>query len=176
MEPDDQADLKGRSSARVLIHAIWISGLALPALMGVVARETLRAQNVSVVTLPDGLALILPLSVWFEIPFLVLALITRWLLARTIQRRPQRFSFWLTALIGAFLAMAAFDGYSLFNMLMYQGPGGLAEAVSMTLALWMLTVPFLLIQSGGAALAGGAIVSLALWVSSKIGYRVMGRF
>ncbi|WP_206615630.1 hypothetical protein, partial [Solirhodobacter olei] len=52
----------------------------------------------------------------------------------------------------------------------HQGPGGLAEAVSMTLALWMLTVPFLLIQSGAAALAGGAIVSLAMWISSKAGY------
>ncbi|MBT8409762.1 MAG: hypothetical protein KJN93_09065 [Alphaproteobacteria bacterium] len=140
-----------------MIVAILIVGLLLPVFAGVIARSVLQVRGVSVVSWTEGAALLVPLAIWAAIPFAALAFVLRRMLRDVAAKRPELMPAWISTAIGAALGLVAFQGYTLFDMMTYSGPGGFAEVVSMTLVLWMLTVPFALAMGAIAAGVGGVL-------------------
>lgn len=144
------------------MRTIWIGGLVLTPLVGLVARQTLAARGIAVVDLPRGAALVLPMTLFFEVPFVALALIVRRQLLRTAAQDPDALPRWLCICSGAFAGLVAAIGYFQFDMFLYSGPGGFAEVVGMTLVLWMITLPsFLAIGAVGAGV--GAVLGQIVW-------------
>ena len=151
----------------LLFHVTWLSGPVLLALYGVYARSALQAQGVEVVSWQRGVDLLIPLAIWAEPAFFVVAIVTRKRLHTMVEADPGSFRKGMFMGLGAFTGLVLAHGWFILGMLLYSGPGGLAEAVYMTLALWMLTVPYLIILTGVAALAGAGLV----WVL----FRILGR-
>ena len=165
MEQFKRRYLDNRHRVLVLFHVVWATGLLLPISLGVLAREMLKAQDVAVVSWSEGSALVFLLAIWIDIPFLVLAVLTRKILVRTILQNPNSFSlrFWIA--VGAFIAVTLTNGYMLW--ILYVGPR-FAEAVIMTMYFSFITIPYLVLQSAVAALVGGVIAWLVSWVANKL--------
>ena len=162
MTTPEHPDSRDTPAIRRLVRAIWIGGLILTPLVGLVARQTLAARGISVVDLSRGISLILPVTLLFEIPFLVLALIVRRLLKKTVQQDPETLPKWLHTCWGAFAGLIAVMAYVQLDAFAYAGPGGFSEVVGMMLALWMFTLPsFLAIGAVGAAV--GAVLGQLAW-------------
>jgi len=145
-----------------MVRAIWIGGLILTPLVGLAARQALAARGIAVVDLSRGASLIVPITLFFEVPFVILAAILRRLLRKTVRTEPEALRKWLYTSWGAFAGMAAALGYVQYDTFLYSGPGGFAEVVGMMMALWMLTLPaFLAIGAVGAGV--GAVLGQLLW-------------
>ncbi|MFC2967635.1 hypothetical protein [Acidimangrovimonas pyrenivorans] len=119
------------------------------------------------VTWQRGAMLILPLAQWAETPYLVLAYIVRRGLRRVPPGDAAGVAKWRLVSLGAFAGVLVAVGGQLFGMLGYHGPGGFAEVVIMTLAMWMFTIPYLLLWSAGGAALGGALGWGLWWVWSR---------
>ncbi|TDK47469.1 hypothetical protein [Antarcticimicrobium luteum] len=162
MEDPKQPGIPDPPAVRRLVRAIWVGGLILTPLVGLAARQTLAARGIPVVGLSRGVSLILPVTLFFEVPFVILAAIVRRLLRKTVRQQPEALTRWLYMSAGSFAGMLATIAYSQFDMFLYSGPGGFGEVVGMMLALWMLTLPsFLAIGAAGAGV--GAVVGQLLW-------------
>lgn|GEM_PF-6421534 len=130
---------------------ILIGGLIRTTLVGLAARRALAARGVAVVDLSRGAVMILPVTLFFGVPFVLLTMIVRRLLRKTFRQQPEALTKWLYMSGGAFAGMLVAIAYSQFDMFLYSGPGGFGEVVGMVLALWMLTLPsFLAIGAVGA--------------------------
>lgn len=168
------ADDTGRSG-RKLVHAIWIVGLLVPGAIGLAAKFVLDSRGVPTVSLVRGFELIFPLTLFTEIPFVILSLI-----ARAILRRPSPMDretrIGLNLVIGGALAglVLAVGGYLLEPML-YAGPGGLAEVVGMMLALWPITLPFLFLWSAVGIIGGGIIGGILALIVTPLLVRTRDR-
>lgn len=153
MKPETARD---PASIRILFRSIWIGGLVLTVVMGIAARFALQAQGVSVVSWSQGISLVIPLAILFEIPFLVLAYVARKNLRRAVAEEPASLQMRFHVLVGALAGQLVLFGYMIFGMLSYSGPGGLGEVVAMFLVMWMLTIPYLLFYGLIGAAFGGA--------------------
>ncbi len=158
----------GRPSANpryipLLVHGIWISGIILSVACGIAAREVLIARGVSVVSWSRGISLMTPLVLWAEIPFILLAVFVRARLRRTLMKDPVALRMWLQIGLGALVGTLAVQGYVLFGMVSYDGPGGFAEVVSMVLVLSLLTIPYNIAVCALGAIAGAGLVWL-FWI------------
>jgi hypothetical protein len=143
--------------SKVLVHAIWISGLFLPSIQGLFARAILQSRGVPTVSLIEGFQLIVPVTAISLIPFAILAVIVRRILIGF--RRADRW-LWLGwnivsagALVGLFAAVSV---YLLEPML----SRSFLEAISMMMMLWFVTLPVLIAYAVGGAFVGGALGSL----------------
>ena len=144
-------------SVRRLSRIVMISGLIIPALVGVVARFVLQSRGVDVVSWGQGAALLMPLTLLFLVPFLGLVLVASQVIRKKIADKPGDLQMWLHIYAGAFVGVACISVNFLYDSLTYSGPGGLAEVVFMMMALWMVTVPALLAYGAAGALAGGVL-------------------
>ncbi len=162
MDEPNHPDATDPPAIRRLVRTIWIGGLILTPLVGLAARQTLAARGVPVVDLSRGAALILPLALFFEVPFVILAMIVRRLLRKIARTGPGALTKWLYMSGGSFAGMLAVIAYSQFDMFLYSGPGGFGEVVGMMLALWMLTLPSVL-AIGAVGAAVGAVLGQLAW-------------
>lgn len=150
-----------RLSARLLVHAIWLGGIILTIALGAAAREVLKAQGVSVVSVEEGLKLLLPYALWADAPFIALALLVRWRLRKTLAEYPDDFGRMMHMAFGSFVGTAVVHGMMQFQSMTYSGPGGFAEVVAMAIVLSIMTIPAMILTcSVGAAIGGllGALV------------------
>lgn len=149
-------------TARLLVHAIWLGGIVLTPGLGVVGREVLIARDVPVVTLTEGARLILPMAIWADIPFLLLAFVVRRRLRSAAKASLDELPKAMVLSAGAFLGALAAMGISLFGAVTYSGPGGFAEVVIMLLVMWpMTTAAMVFYCAAGAAI--GALLAAIVW-------------
>ena len=79
-------------SVRRFFRAILLTGLLLPAALGIVIRTVLQIQGVGVVSLAQGAAGVMPLTLLFLIPYFLLAMLIRRVLVKTHARGDWRFA------------------------------------------------------------------------------------
>jgi hypothetical protein len=146
----------------LLFHLTWLSGPALLALYGLYARSSLQANGVEVVSIERGIELLIPLAIWAEPAFFVVAIVTHRRLRNMVAADPGSFRKGMLMGLGAFTGLVLSHGWLALGMLLYAGPGGFAEVVYMTLAMWMISIPYLIMLTGVAALFGAGLVWLLL--------------
>jgi hypothetical protein len=138
-----EQEKKFNITIRRSIWAILIGGLLVSTLAGLAARETLIARGVEIVSWAETIQLFIPLALWFEVSYGLIALWLRWPVRRSVSADPRRLVGLVWRLLGAFLGMAGVLGYRLFDLATYSGPGGFVEAVMMTISMSPITIPFL---------------------------------
>ena len=152
-------------AGRRLVQLIVIGGLALPVVVGLAARAHLQSQGVPVVSVGQGAVLLVPVIILHEVPFAILALIVRRMLSDVPQSDDERYLPRVFASVGAFLGLAGVLGFQLFDTMSY--PGGFGEVVGMMIALWIITIPLLLVFGAMGIVAGGAAGILVWLVVSR---------
>ncbi|MBD3625464.1 MAG: hypothetical protein HUJ24_08820 [Rhodobacteraceae bacterium] len=138
-----------------MVRFILAGGLALTLLLGIGVREWLRVKGVSVVPIGRGAGLLIPFAVWAEIPFAVLALIVRRVLAK-----PGGGRCWMA--VGGFLGLAVAQSIQLIDAMSYHGPGGFAEVAGMMMTLSLITIPVMVVL-GMFGAGVGATLGWLLW-------------
>lgn len=155
-------------SSRMLVRATWITGLILPSLVGLIAMGILQSRGIPVVSLGEGLRLVIPFTLFVSWPFAILA----WVLNRIFTSLPASdrglWVGWNIVAAGAFLGLSVALGYYIIEPMLYSGPGGFAEVVSMMVLMWMITLPLLLAISIGGVVSGGVIGALFALVISFV--------
>jgi hypothetical protein len=122
-----------------------------------------EVRGIPVVTIDRGIELIVPITLFAEVPFVILALIVKRILSSVALHDPRSLPGWISVSAGAFLGLAAAIGYKLYGLMLYDGPGGFAEVVGMMLALWIFTLPMLLVLSAAGVVVGG-LAGAILWL------------
>ncbi len=147
-------------SSRMLVRAIWITGLILPSMMGLVAISILQFRGIPTVGLSKGFGLTIPLTLFVAWPFAILA----WIVSRIFKSVPADdrglWIGWNIVSAAALLGLTIAVGSYIVEPMLYDGPGGFPEAVSMMMVLWMITLPVLLVWSIGGVMAGGILGAL----------------
>lgn len=133
----------------LLVKSIIITGLLLPSVLAIIVRTYLWTKGVDVVSLIEGAKWIIPLTIVFFVPFLILAFLTRRILLRTLKRNKAVFSKWLNICVGALIGTTTILGYLLVGILQSM------EAVAYWPFLWPITLPRELLHASGGALLGG---------------------
>ncbi|SFJ38021.1 hypothetical protein [Celeribacter neptunius] len=155
-----------RWTTRLFVHFIWLSGIFLTLGLGVLARETLMARGIEVVSVERGAKLLLPYALWADAPFIVLAFMVRTRLRRALRECPEDTRRLFTIAIGSYLGTAVVHGVVQFQGLVYTGPGGFAEMVTMMILMSPLTIPGLVLTCAIGAAFGGLIAAyLHAWRS-----------
>ena len=154
MSRDPKRDSAHRS-VRILVGAICITGLILPAGLGLAIRCLLAAKGVSVVSLAEGAQWVVPLTFVFFLPFGLFALIAWYSLGRAGQRSQSRFRARLFISSGVLLGMTAALGYVLIHIL--QTIKGVADAV----AFWPFTIAGVFLW----AIGGGMVGAIFGWIA-----------
>ncbi|MBW6418852.1 hypothetical protein [Celeribacter sp. PS-C1] len=160
-----------RLSRQMVVHGIWLSGLGLTIGLGILARETLSARGVDVVSIERGIKLLLPFAIWANMPFFALATLVAWRLKKTLTTTPNDFSKMVLISLGSWAGTAVVQGISLFQAMTYTGPGGFAEVVGMMIALSVITIPAMILSCAVGAAIGGVLGALvyALILGPKSG-------
>jgi len=165
-EPKVSAKRYPSRSTRMLVRAIWITGLVLPILTGLIAMFILQSRGIPTVGLSDGFGFVIPLTIFFGWPFAIFAWIAIKIFKSVSADDRSLWVGWSIVLTGALLGLTIAVGSSMIEPMLYHGPGGFAEAISMMMMLWMFTLPVLLAWSIGGVIIGGIIGALfALGVS-----------
>lgn len=134
-----------------LFRLILLTGLLLPAALGIAIWLVLAAMGVRVVDPASGLALaVVPLTLFFLIPYFILAVLVRAVLIKKHARGPLPFRKWRHVGFGAYVGATVVSVGLLGSLL----PD--FEAASMVAAMWPLTLPFVLLYELGGAVLGGA--------------------
>jgi hypothetical protein len=137
-----------RSVGRLFLLT-YLTGLLLPAALGIVIRSVLAAKGVSVATWSEGAGWVMPLTLMFLIPFALLAHYSRSVLRRVRRRGMARFRKWLYIFVAAYLGTTLGLGVLLVDVL--QSIEGIAHVV----AFWPFTLPYLLLWGIGSAVVAG---------------------
>ena len=148
-------------SVQGLFRTILLTGLLLPAVLGVVIRTILQIQGIGVVGLAEGAAGVIPLTLFFLIPYFLLAMLIRRVLVKMHARGAVPFRRWWYVSVGAFIGMTLASISLLSTMLPDY------EAMTMVVFLWPLTFPFMLVFEVGGVLAGGVLGWIAWWLRSR---------
>lgn len=133
-----------------------LTGGLLPAILGGVVWTILLIMGVGVVDLTQGAAGVLPLTLFFLIPYLVLALLTRRVLVRMQARGTLPFRRWWHFCLGAYVGMTLVSIFVLVTLLPDY------ESMTMVTFMWPLTLPFILVCDLGGVLVG-AILGWIVW-------------
>ncbi|MGI3185660.1 hypothetical protein [Nioella aestuarii] len=158
MTQTPQIHARHRLLMGLLFHVTWLSGPALLPLYGLYARASLQARGVEVVSLARGIELLVPLAIWAQPAFFVVAIITRNRIRKMASADPGAFRLGIYMGLGAYAGLVLAHGWFMLAMLLYDGPGGAAEAVYMIIALWMISIPYMIMITGFAALVGAGLV------------------
>lgn len=148
-------------SVRRFFRAILLTGLLLPAALGIVIRTVLQIQGVGVVSLAQGAAGVMPLTLLFLIPYFLLAMLIRRVLVKTHARGGLAFRRWWYVAVGAFVGMTLVCIFLLSTMLSDY------EALTMVVFMWPLAFPIMLAYELPGVLAGGVLGWLAWWIRSR---------
>ncbi|AOV17646.1 hypothetical protein BJI67_11770 [Acidihalobacter aeolianus] len=140
-----------------LFRLVLLTGLLLPAILGIAIWLVLAVMGVRVVEPATGLALaVLPLTLLFLIPYFILAMLMRVVLVKKHARGPLPFRIWLHVAVGGYVGVTVVSIWLLSGLL----PD--FEAASMVAAMWPLTLPFVLLLDLGGVMLGG-IVGWLVW-------------
>jgi len=156
-------------SITILVYTIIITPLLLPTLLGIVIRISLQAKELPVVSWLEGAGLVLVLTLWFIIPFLILSYATKRVLLKLSEKHSPVFSKWFHIFVGAFLGVTLAAADQLLSVLQAQGPGGLPNAVGLMVALWVIVVLDLVLFSALAGLFGAALGWIIWFAREKLG-------
>lgn len=148
-------------SVRRFFRTVLLTGLLLPAVLGLVIRTVLQIQGVGVVSLAQGAAGVMPLTLLFLIPYFLLAMLIRRVLVKTHARGELPFRRWWCVSVGAFAGMTLVCIFLLSTMLPDY------EALTMVVFMWPLTFPIMLVLEVGGVLAGGMLGWLAWRIRSR---------
>lgn len=163
MNPDERA-ADYRSSLR-FFKLVFLTGLLLPAVLGIVIRTIIAAKGVPVATWTEGVAWVLPLTLFILIPYALLAFYSRHVLLKVRDKPAARFQMWLYIFIGAYAGMTSSLSFLLVQVL--QSIRDIAHVV----AFWPFTIVGVLLWAmGGAFIAG-----LVGWIVWAIQYRLIQR-
>ena len=147
---------------RMIVTVTLLCGLLLPVAVGIAARYRLEQMGVPVVSWSRGVQLMIPLALFFAVPFGALAYFLHRVLSRQDAGDPAQVRKSRYMAVGSILGTLVAAGWQMWGMLLYHGPGGMAEVVTMTLMMFPFTLPVLLIYCVvGAALGGMA--GLVVW-------------
>ena len=149
-------------SVRRLFRTILLTGLLLPAVLGLVIRTVLQIQGVGVVSLAQGAAGVIPLTLLFLIPYFLLAVLVRLILLKTHARGERPFRRWWYVSVGAYVGLTLVCIF-LLSVVMPD-----FEALAMVVVMWPLTFPFMLAYEVPGVLAGGVLGWIASWIRSRI--------
>ena len=149
-------------SVRRLFRTVLLTGLLLPGVLGLVIRTVLQIQGVGVVSLAQGAAGVIPLTLLFLIPYFLLAVLVRLILLKTHARGERPFRRWWYVSVGAYVGLTLVCIFLLSVVL----PD--FEALAMVVLMWPLTFPFMLAYEVPGVLAGGVLGWIAWWIRSRI--------
>lgn len=158
-------------------HSVWLVCFPIFGAIGVLARERLLSHGVPLLEWSDARALFIPFALLHLVPVLIVQFLIRkavlmafdgkasgfWgYLVRVIDpsvdaREPDDFPHLLSATIGACLGLLFMVSRSLYAGAMSIGPGGFTEVVLMSLAMFPLTIGYLLLLGFLAAAIGAFI-------------------
>lgn len=138
-------------SVQRLFRLFLLTGLLLPALLGIAIWLVLAVMGVRVVDPATGLALaVVPLTLFFLIPYFILAVLVRAVLIKKHARGPLPFRKWRHIALGAYAGATVISVGLLASLL----PD--FEAASMVAVMWPLTLPFVLLYELGGMVLGAA--------------------
>lgn len=146
---------------RRLFSLMLLTGALLPSILGIAVWTMLRIRGVGVVGLAQGAAGVLPLTLFFLIPYLVLGMLAYRVLVRMHARGAPPFRRWWHISLGAYGGMTLVGIFLLVTLLPDY------EAMTMVVFMWPLTLPFILVFELGGVLAGGALGWIAWRVRRK---------
>ena len=149
-------------SVRNLFRITLLTGLLLPAALGVMVRSILQIQGIGVVGLAEGAAAVIPLTLFFLPPYFLLALLIRRVLLMTHARGEMRFRRWWYISSGAYIGMTLVSMFLLSSILPDY------EAITMVVFMWPLALPYVLVLELGGVLAGGVLGWIAWWIRSRV--------
>ncbi|MEJ2631166.1 MAG: hypothetical protein P8011_14630 [Acidihalobacter sp.] len=136
-------------SVRRFLRTFPLAGLLPPAVLGIVIRTVLQIQGIGVVSLVQGAAGLMSLSLLFLLPYFLLAMLIRRVLVKTPTRGELPFRRWWYVSVGAFAGMTLVCIFLLSTMLPDY------EALTMVVFMWPLTFPIMLVLAVGGVFAGG---------------------
>lgn len=183
-EPETEPEIppwaaRNLRGVRLIAHLTWLGGLGAIYATGGLVWITLQSAGVSMVSWSRGVSLFIPVALFHAVPLILLALVEISACKAAIRGRKSKWREYVLAVLvpavsvaepkdagrlwaalsGAGLLSVVWVCYSLFTLASYQGPGGFAEAVIMTLALFPLTLGALMLHVALAAAIGGALGS-----------------
>ncbi|MEJ2479028.1 MAG: hypothetical protein P8Y78_02405 [Acidihalobacter sp.] len=161
MQEPNKRQLAPRA-VRNLFRTILLTGLLLPAGLGVMIRTILQIQGVGVVGLAEGAAGVLPLTLFFLPPYFLLALLIRRVLLGMHARGEMPLRRWWYISVGAYAGMTLVCMFLLSSILPDY------EAITMVVFMWPLTFPYVLVLELGGVLAGGVLGWIAGWIRSSL--------
>ena len=171
----------GKRIIRLITHAIWILAFPIFGALGLLGREILVSQGVSVVQWAEAKQLFIPYALFHIVPVLVYSLLIRRAFFQAIDDETTNFSAYLLrvvdpsveigkssgftklvyAVVGSCVCVLLLQSISVLLGTLATGPGGFAELVAMTLGMFPLTLGYLLIITLVAAGVGGL---LGTWI------------
>ena len=164
---------------RLITHAMWIMAFPIFGVLGVLGREILISQGVPVVQWAEAKQLFIPFALFHLVPVLLYSFLIRRACFQSFDDELTKFSAYLLrvvdpsvdikksgdftkmvyAVFGSCVCVLLLQSISLFVGTLATGPGGFAEVVIMTLAMFPLTLGYLLVISLVAAGVGGLVGS-----------------
>lgn len=148
-------------SVRILFRTILLTGLLLPAVLGIAIRTILQIQGIGVVSLAQGATGVIPLTLLFLIPYFLLAMLVRLMLVKTHARGELPFRRWWYVSVGAYVGLTLVCIF-LLSIVMPD-----FEALAMVVLMWPLTFPFMLAYEVPGVLAGGILGWIAWWIRNR---------
>ena len=164
--PEGEASIRRRKRrVRVITHAAWLVSLPLFVGLGYFGRELLLSRGVSVLSLADAERLFVPYALFHVAGVWICTFVLRRACITALDGRETRLSSYLLAVInplvdpasekdfpellaslmGAVLGVLLVFSGALWVGVLATGPGGFAEVVTMELAMFPLTLGFLLL-------------------------------
>ncbi len=164
---------------RVITHSLWIFCLPIFASIGFVGRELLVSQGVAVLAISEAKRLFIPYMLFHELAAFICSFCIRSACFKAFDGEDTRFSAYILrvidpnidaalgkdfprleySIVGACTFVAFLISGSLLGGALATGPGGFAEVVIMEIAMFPLTLGYLLVLSLLAAAIGGLIGS-----------------
>ena len=142
------------------VAIIYVTGLLLPAILGLIIRAILAAKGIEVVSLSQGLEWVIPLTLFFLVPFVLYGLATNFFLSKAVRGTLAELQKKSHICVGGFMGMSMSLGYLLIIIL--QSIEGIAHAVAF---FPFLIIGIILWASGG--ILAGFILGWAVWKIRK---------
>lgn len=135
------------------MHVIWVTGLALPCVLGLIVFFEHQVAGFSTVDFTRSLELIAPLTPVVALPFAILAAITRHIALKITAAERNDWITWNFVASGALVGLIITLSNFVIEPILYSGPG----AWGMMMAFWIFTLPLFLFWSVLGVIAGGVI-------------------
>lgn len=144
-------------SVRRFFLITLLTGLLLPSVIGLVVWIVLFNLGIGVVNLAQGAAIVLPFTLFFFLPYLLLGMFTRSVLIKlNTPEKMHSHRKW-------YIAIGAYTGLTLISIFMLSMILPDFEGIAMVVFMWPLTFPVVLIFEIIGVLAG-SVFGWVIWL------------